>query len=339
MPIDGVRRHFVRPCGAMEEGRPVVVLGISGSIAAYKAVELARLLIKAGVRVRPMMTKSAERFVGAVTLRGIAGEPVHSDMFARRIAGELHVELAGSADLIALVPATAELLAALAQGRADDLVRATVLCASCPVVAAPAMHPGMWHHPATQRNVATLRSDGRVRLLGPVEGEVASGEVGDGRMAEPHQIAEAILALIAAPSASGGVEDLQGLRVVVTAGPTVEDIDPARFLSNRSSGKMGFAIAERAAARGAEVTLVAGPVTLPTPPSVRRIDVRSARQMRDALGAAMRLDAGLDGADVLIHDCCRGGLSTRSRAAAKDQARGPERPTEYPFGGKPRSFS
>jgi phosphopantothenoylcysteine decarboxylase/phosphopantothenate--cysteine ligase len=267
---------------------PVVVLGISGSIAAYKAVELARLLIKRGARVRPIMTKAAERFVGPVTLQGICGEQVHSDMFARQIAGELHVELAASADVVALVPATADLLASLAHGRAGDVVRATALCASCPVLAAPAMHPRMWNHPAMQRNVAQLQADGRVQLVGPVDGEVASGDSGRGRMAEPQQIADAIFALMGSP------RDLDGKNVVVTAGPTLEDIDPARFLSNRSSGKMGFAIAERAALRGARVTLVAGPVALATPAGVQRVDVRSALEMRDAMKRA------LEGADVLV---------------------------------------
>jgi phosphopantothenoylcysteine decarboxylase/phosphopantothenate--cysteine ligase len=258
----------------------VVVLGVSGSIAAYKAAELARLLVKAGVRVVPIMTRAAQRFLGPSTLSGICGEPVHSDMFDASYAGELHVALGAEADLVALVPATAELLAALAQGRADDLLRATALSARGPVLVAPAMHPRMWSHPATQRNVALLGEDGRVELVGPVEGEVASGEVGMGRMSEPEAIAEQILRRLAP-------RDLQGVHVLVSAGPTVEQVDPARFLSNRSSGKMGFALAERAAARGAEVTLVAGPVALTTPWGVRRIDVKSALEMRAALHQAM----------------------------------------------------
>ena len=272
--------------------RPVVVLGISGSIAAYKAVELARLLIKRGVRVRPMMTKAARRFVGPATLAGICGEPVHGDMFAETIAGELHVELAAGADVVALVPATADLLAALAQGRVGDLVRATALCARGPVLAAPAMHPRMWSHPATQRNIRAIEADGRVQLVGPVDGEVASGDHGLGRMAEPAAIADAIFGLL-------GGRDLVGTHVVVTAGPTVEDLDPARYLSNRSSGKMGFAIAERAAARGARVSLIAGPVSLPTPPAVQRVDVRSALQMKEAMWGALGGEA-LDGADALV---------------------------------------
>jgi len=264
---------------------------VSGSIAAYKAVEVARLLVKAGVRVVPVMTRSAEQFVGRATLAGVCGEPVLREMFGPAAAGESHVTLGARASVIALVPATAELLAAAAQGRANDLLRALVLCASGPVVAAPAMHPRMWAHPATQRNVAALRADGRVALVGPVEGQVASGEVGIGRMASPDAITAAIVARLT-------TRDLAGLRVVVTAGPTVEDLDPARFLSNRSSGSMGFAIAERAAARGAHTTLVAGPVSLATPHGVERVDVRSARQMQAALGDA--LGASLDRADVLV---------------------------------------
>jgi phosphopantothenoylcysteine decarboxylase/phosphopantothenate--cysteine ligase len=269
------------------------VLGISGSIAAYKSVEVARLLVKAGARVTPLMTPSAKRFVGEVTLAGICGQPVISDMFAPGRGGEIHVALGGEADVVALVPATAELLAALAQGRADDVVRATALCADCPVLAAPAMHPRMWQHPATTRNVETLAADGRVALIGPLDGEVASGDSGMGRMAEASDIAAAILAACA-PS------DLSQLHVLVTAGPTLEDIDPARFLANRSSGKMGFAVASRAAARGAQVTLVAGPVSLATPHGVSRVDVRSARDMQAALRNILAEGTAHGAVDVLV---------------------------------------
>lgn len=271
--------------------RPTIALAVSGSIAAYKAVEVARLLIKGGARVIPVMTRGARKFLGPLTLSGICGEPVRETMWDPRFAGELHVALAAEADVILLVPATADLLARLAQGRADDLVTALVLCAKGPVLAAPAMHPRMWGHPATARNVATLAADGRVQLIGPVAGEVASGEHGVGRMAEPQVIAAAALA-------AATQRDLAGLRLVVSAGPTLEDLDPVRFLGNRSTGKMGFAIAERAAARGAEVTLVAGPVLLPTPHGVERVDVRGALSMREALWEA--LGPELDGADALI---------------------------------------
>jgi phosphopantothenoylcysteine decarboxylase/phosphopantothenate--cysteine ligase len=293
-PVTKVKSERAR--GAGERARPprrlVVVLGVSGSIAAYKAVEVARLLVKAGARVVPVMTPSAQRFLGAATLAGITGERVHTDMFDPAVAGELHVELGAAADVVALVPATAELCAALAQGRADDLVRATALCARGTVVVAPAMHPRMWLHPATRRNVAAIVADGRAHLVGPLEGEVASGDVGPGRMAEPDVIAAAVLERALA------ARDLDGLRVVVSAGPTVEDIDPARFVSNRSSGKMGYAIAERAAARGAEVVLVSGPVSLAPPPGCTRVSVRSAGDMRAALWNAM--GERLDRADALV---------------------------------------
>jgi phosphopantothenoylcysteine decarboxylase / phosphopantothenate---cysteine ligase len=273
------------------EKNPTVVLAVTGSIAAYKAAFVARLLVKAGARVRPIMTAAAERFVGPATFAGICGEPVGRGMF-EATGGEPHVELAKSADAIAVVPATADFLAALAHGRADDLVRATALCSDGPVLLAPAMHPSMWLNPATQRNVSLIAEDARVQLIGPVEGEVASGDHGSGRMAEPEVIAAAILAAC-------DKSDLAGRHVVITAGPTVEDLDPARYLSNRSSGKMGFAVAERAAVRGARVTLVAGPVHLPTPNDVTRIDVRSALDMKVALWEALGPDS-LDQADALV---------------------------------------
>ncbi len=268
-----------------------VTLCVSGSVAAYKAAELARLLVGSGARVLPVMTARAEAFLGAATLSGLTGEPVRRDMWDPSFAGEMHVALARQSDLVVVAPATADLLARLAAGRADDLVTALALVAECPVLVAPAMHPSMWSHPATRRNVAQLRADRRVRLVGPVEGLVASGDVGLGRMAEPSRIAAEAIALL-------GPRDLGGLRIVISAGPTVEDIDPVRFLSNRSSGQMGFALARVAAARGAEVTLVAGPVGLETPPGVRRLDVRSALEMRTALWQA--LGDELDAADVLI---------------------------------------
>lgn len=279
------------PMAAAPAEKPTIALAVSGSIASYKAAEVARLLIKGGARVIPLMTRSAQQFLGAMTLSGLCGEAVRSEMFDASFAGELHVELAREADLVLLCPATADLLARLAAGRADDLVTALALCARGPVMAAPAMHPRMWSHPATQRNVALLAEQGCVELVGPALGEVASGESGVGRMAEPAAIAAAALARV-------GKRDLAPLRIVITAGPTIEDLDPVRFLGNRSTGKMGFALAERAAARGADVMLIAGPVTLPTPHGVRRVDVRSALSMRDALWQA--LGPELAGADALI---------------------------------------
>jgi phosphopantothenoylcysteine decarboxylase / phosphopantothenate---cysteine ligase len=268
-----------------------IALCVTGSIAAYKAVELARLLVTAGARVVPVMTASATRFVGPLTFAGICGEPIASDMWDASFAGEAHVAIARRAEAIAIVPATADVLARLAQGRADDLVTALVLCADCPILAAPAMHPRMWQHPATQRNVAEILSQKRIRLVGPVRGEVASGENGVGRMAEPPEIA-GVLSTLLLP------QELAGLRLIVTAGPTFEDLDPVRFIGNRSTGRMGFALARRAAERGANVTLISGPVDLPTPSGVHRIDVRAAIDMRAALWQALGPD--LSGADALI---------------------------------------
>jgi phosphopantothenoylcysteine decarboxylase/phosphopantothenate--cysteine ligase len=254
-----------------------IALAVTGSIAAYKAVEVARLLIKAGHGVIPMMTASAQRFVGPVTLSGICGREVAIEMWDATFSGELHVAIADEADAILVVPATADVLARLASGRADDLVTATALCARGPVYVAPAMHPRMWSHAATQRNVALLRDAAQVHFIGPVAGPVASGDVGMGRMAEPAEIVAVVL----------GPRELAGRHVVVTAGPTFEAIDPVRFIGNRSSGKMGFAVAAAAHARGARVTLIAGPVALATPMGVTRVDVESASQMRDALASVL----------------------------------------------------
>jgi phosphopantothenoylcysteine decarboxylase/phosphopantothenate--cysteine ligase len=266
---------------------------VTGSIAAYKSAIVARLLVQAGARVLPLMTASAARFLGPVTLSGICGEAVASDMWDPGFSGEMHVAIADRADVVVIVPATADVLARLAQGRADDLVTATALCAkqATPVIVAPAMHPRMWSHPATRANVAALERSGCVRFVGPVVGPVASGDVGLGRMAEPE-------AIVAAVAASLAPQDLEGRHVVVSAGPTYEDLDPVRYLANRSSGKMGFAIAERAAARGAKVTLVAGPVERATPYGVSRVDVRGAIAMRTALWDAMGAD--LTRADALV---------------------------------------
>jgi phosphopantothenoylcysteine decarboxylase/phosphopantothenate--cysteine ligase len=268
-----------------------IALCVTGSIAAYKAAEVARQCVKAGATVLPVMTASAARFVGPVTLAGISGQSVVTDMFDPTFAGEAHVALAARAELVAIVPATADMLARLAGGRADDLVTALALCAKCPVLAAPAMHPRMWEHPATRRNVDELARQGRVTLVGPVHGAVASGDIGMGRMVEPDAIAAAIEALLTP-------RDLIGVRIVVTAGPTLEDLDPVRFLGNRSTGKMGFAVAARAAARGAHVVLIAGPVTLATPHAVTRVDVRSAAEMKEALWH--ELGADLRGAEALV---------------------------------------
>ncbi len=302
--------------------RSTVALAVTGSIAAYKATLVARLLLKAGVRVVPVMTRSATEFLGPQTLSGITGEAVHLDMFDASYAGERHVDLATQADVVVVVPATADVIARLAGGRADDLVTALCLCAKGPIVVAPAMHPRMWSHPATIRNVSTLVADRRIELVGPVFGEVASGEVGEGRLAEPEAIANAVLAKldqarIAPRSASTrpASNDLAGLRIVVTAGPTVEDIDPVRFVSNRSTGKMGFAIAEAAANRSATVRLIAGPVSLATPSSVERIDVRGALSMREALWEHLGPD--LSNVDVLVMTAAVGDYRPEHLADAK----------------------
>lgn len=268
-----------------------LALCVTGSIAAYKAASVARLWMQAGGKVVAVMTRSAREFVGEATFAGITGERAYCDMWDAARGGEIHIALAERTDVVGIVPATADVLARLAQGRADDLVTALALGARCPVVAAPAMHPRMWEHPATRQNVRRLAQQGRVALVGPVSGAVASGDVGMGRMAEPADV-------VAALEAALGPKDLAGRRVLVTAGPTLEDVDPVRFLGNRSSGKMGFAVAARAAARGARVTLVAGPVPLPTPWGVRRVDVRSALDLRAALWEAAGLE--LDKVDAVI---------------------------------------
>lgn len=285
-----------------------VALCVTGSIAAYKAPLVARFLMREGADVQVVMTASAERFVGSATFAGLTGKPALTTMFDSTRGGELHVDLAAQSDIVAIVPTTADTLARLACGRADDLVTALALCARCPVLAVPAMHPAMWSHPATQRNAATLVADGIVELVGPVDGEVASGESGIGRMAEPEEIVDAIVARL-------GRHDLSGARVIVSAGPTVEDLDPVRFISNRSSGKMGFALAERAAARGAEVTLVTGPVSLPTPWRVTRVDVRSAVAMRGALWQAAGPD--LKHCEALIMAAAVGDYRPAETHAAK----------------------
>jgi phosphopantothenoylcysteine decarboxylase/phosphopantothenate--cysteine ligase len=259
-----------------------VALCVTGSVAAYKAAIVVRLLRKEGARVVPVMSASAEKFLGPSTLSGLTGEAVLGDMFG--VPGEAHVALGAAADAVVIAPATADVLARLARGRAHDVITALVLCAKGRVLAAPAMHPRMWTNPATRRNVKELEKLGRVAIVGPATGEVASGDAGPGRMVEPEAIVAAVV-LALTP------KDLEGVRMVVTAGPTLEDMDPVRFLGNRSSGKMGFAIAERAAARGAIVTLVAGPVTLPTPPAVQRVDVRSALDLERALADASACDA------------------------------------------------
>ncbi|MGZ4109602.1 MAG: bifunctional phosphopantothenoylcysteine decarboxylase/phosphopantothenate--cysteine ligase CoaBC, partial [Actinomycetota bacterium] len=234
-----------------------ILLGVSGGIAAYKAAVLARLLVRAGADVRVVMTASAERLVGSDTFAALTGHAVHTSLWER--SGEiLHVTLAHDADAAVVAPATANILAKLATGVADDLLTSTLLEFSGPLVVAPAMHTGMWEHPATRGNVATLVARG-VRTVGPASGELAHGDAGMGRMAEPDEIVAALEAALAPRG------DLTGRAVVVTAGPTFEAIDPVRFIGNRSSGRMGVAIAAEASARGADVRLILGPGTAAPP--------------------------------------------------------------------------
>ncbi|ABM95524.1 bifunctional phosphopantothenoylcysteine decarboxylase/phosphopantothenate--cysteine ligase CoaBC [Methylibium petroleiphilum] len=256
-----------------------LVLGLSGGVACYKVAELLRLLVKAGASVRVVMTDAAQQFITPVTMQALSGQPVLTSQWD---AGEpnnmAHINLTRDADAVIVAPASADLMAKLAQGRADELL--SLLClarpiARCPLLLAPAMNREMWSHPATQRNLAQLRADGAT-VLGPASGDQACGEVGDGRMLEAAELFEDIVAQLAP-------KPLAGERVLITAGPTFEAIDPVRGLTNRSSGKMGFALARAAREAGAEVTLVAGPVHLPTPRGVRRIDVQSAEQMLAAV--------------------------------------------------------
>lgn len=253
-----------------------VLLGITAGIAAYKAAELARLLIGEGAEVQAVMTCSAGRFIGPMTLQAITGRNVRDALFDPvHEAAMGHIELARWAEVILVAPATADFLAQIAAGMARDLLSTLCLASTVPLLVAPAMNQAMWRHAATRANVALLVSRG-VTMLGPDEGEQACGDTGPGRMLEPSAI---VSALRGAPSRGR----LLGLRVVLTAGPTREALDPVRFLGNRSSGKMGFALASALAAQGAEVVLISGPVALATPPGVERIDVASALEMRDAV--------------------------------------------------------
>ncbi|NML14207.1 bifunctional phosphopantothenoylcysteine decarboxylase/phosphopantothenate--cysteine ligase CoaBC [Azohydromonas caseinilytica] len=260
-----------------------IVLGLSGGIACYKSAELVRELTRAGATVQVVMTPAAEQFITAVTMQALSGRPVVRDQWdAREPNNMAHINLSREADAILIAPASADLIAQLAQGRADELL--SLLCLArpfasgherVPLLLAPAMNREMWAHPATQRNAAQVAADGAV-LLGPAHGDQACGEVGDGRMLEAVELRDALIAFFQPKL-------LQGRRLLITAGPTFEPIDPVRGLTNLSSGKMGFAMARAAQEAGAQVTLVAGPVHLDTPAGVRRIDVRTAQQMFDAV--------------------------------------------------------
>ncbi|MCL2345800.1 MAG: bifunctional phosphopantothenoylcysteine decarboxylase/phosphopantothenate--cysteine ligase CoaBC [Desulfobulbus sp.] len=255
-----------------------LVQGVTGGIAAYKAAELTRLLVKQGAEVQVAMTEGASHFVTATTFQALSGRPVFTDQWDQRMANAMaHIDLSRQADLIVIAPASADFLARVANGLADDLLATLVLARDCPLLMAPAMNRQMWENPATRRNVARLQADG-VGLLGPACGEQACGEIGVGRMLEPEDILDAVLAFFTPKL-------LAGKKVLLTAGPTFEAIDPVRGITNLSSGRMGYALARAAQQAGAEVTLVCGPVALPTPAGVTRIDVRSALDMQAAVMA------------------------------------------------------
>lgn len=277
----------------MPERRVLLIVG--GGIAAYKSLELVRLLRKAGVAVRAVLTRAGAEFVTPLSLAALGEDKVYQDLFSLTDEHEMgHIELSREADLLVVAPATADLIAKMAHGHASDLASTVLLATDKPVLAAPAMNVRMWLHPATQRNIEALRSDG-IGFIGPDEGEMACGEFGPGRMAEPETICERILELL---GPEGGERPLAGRRALVTAGPTFEPIDPVRGLTNRSSGKQGYAIAQALAALGAEVTLVSGPVAIPPPLGVRRVPVETALEMHDACLEALPVDIAVFSAAV-----------------------------------------
>lgn len=253
-----------------------IVLGVSGGIAAYKSAELVRRLIEQGATVDVVMTQSACEFVTPVTFQALSGRPVYTDLWDNRAPNNMvHINLSREADLVLVAPATANIMAKLAHGLADDLLSTLCIASTLPLMVAPAMNREMWQAPATARNVAQLKSDG-VQILGPASGEQACGETGDGRMLEPHEIVAAICDHFQPKL-------MQGINVLITAGPTCEPIDPVRVITNRSSGKTGYALAQAAREAGAKVTLVTGPTSLPCPAGVACVPVQTARQMHDAV--------------------------------------------------------
>jgi len=281
-----------------------ILLIIGGGVSAYKSLELIRRLRERGVSVQVVMTAAAQQFVSPLSAAALSGAAVRHDLFSLTDEAEMgHIELSRAADLIVVAPATADMLARMAQGIANDLASTTLLATDKRVLAAPAMNVRMWLHPATRRNVATLRGDG-VEFVGPDDGEMACGEFGPGRMAEPLAIVAAIERMLSSPTAiplpgrSSSPGPLTGRHVVVTAGPTYEPIDPVRFIGNRSSGRQGFALAEAAVAAGAKVTLISGPVALPDPPGASVVHVETARQMFDAALSALPADVFIAAAAV-----------------------------------------
>ena len=279
-------------------GKRVLVI-VGGGVAAYKTLELIRLLRKADIAVRAILTQGGSQFVTPLSLASLTGDKVHQDLWSLTDEAEMgHIELSRSADLVVVAPATADLMAKAAHGLADDLASTTLLATDKRVLMAPAMNVRMWLHPATQRNLRTLQADG-VMIMGPEEGAMACGEFGPGRLAEPPVIAAAILEALAsdlvatAPAGDQSVGPLAGRRVLVTAGPTIEPLDPIRVLTNRSSGRQGYAIAATLAGLGAEVTLVSGPTGLASPPRVRRVTVETAAEMLAACQAALPVEVAV----------------------------------------------
>ena len=265
-----------------------ILLIIGGGIAAYKSLELIREMKKRGIGVKPILTKAAEHFVTPLSVASLAGEKVYSDLFSLTDETEMgHIELSRAADLVVVAPATADLLAKMATGLANDLASTTLLATDKRVLAAPAMNVRMWHHPATQRNIRILKNDG-VLFVGPNTGEMACGEFGLGRMAEPTEIVAAIEQALTPQH-----QPLAGKHVLITAGPTREGIDPVRYISNHSSGKQGYAIAEAASKLGARVTLVSGPVNLPLPPGIDLMPVMTAEAMLKAVQLSLPADIGI----------------------------------------------
>ncbi len=282
-------------------GRKVLLI-IGGGIAAYKSLDLIRRLQDKGAFVRCILTSGAQQFVTPLAASALSGNPAHTDLFDRHNEAEIgHIRLAREPDIVVVAPATANLLARMAGGLADDLASAVLLATDRPVLVAPAMNPHMWANPATGRNMATLQRDG-IRIVGPNDGPMAEAETGTGRMSEPLEIVAAVEHILGGSAVvsekPGRPQLLAGRRIVVTSGPTHEPLDPVRYIANRSSGKQGHAIARAAAAAGAEVILVSGPVSLPDPAGVETIHVETAREMLDAVESALPVDIGIFAAAV-----------------------------------------
>lgn len=268
-----------------------ILLILTGGIAAYKGLDLIRRLRERGAHVTPVLTRAAEQFVTPLSVAALAGQKVYRDLFDLTDEAEMgHIQLSRSADLVLVAPATADIMAKMAQGRADDLPSTLLLATDTPVMIAPAMNVRMWDHPATQRNLAQLRADG-ITVVGPNDGDMACGEFGPGRMSEPLEVVDAV-------SAHFGPRPLAGKRVLVTSGPTHEPIDPVRYIANRSSGAQGTALGQALAALGAEVIFVTGPADVAPPDGVQVIAVQTAQQMRDAVMAALPVDAAIFAAAV-----------------------------------------